>query len=109
VDPLYVTTTVSARLFSIPDNLNIHGYHPDIQYLLERITKANISSLGKTEGLKGKLLIKQKGYCTLCSKSLFVSKDNSNIEAGFLDVDHITPISEGGSKTNLSNLRLTHR
>lgn len=102
--------TVSARTFSIPDNLlPYHGYHSERKLLEERLTKANLASLGKTEGVKGKLLTKQKGLCTLCSKSLFVTAENNTLGTGFLDVDHITPISQGGSKTDLKNLRLIHR
>lgn len=101
---------MSARLFSIPDNLlHIHGYHPERKYLEERLAKANVASLGKTEGVKGKLLVKQKGLCDLCGKSLFLTSENTVLETGFLDVDHLTPISKGGSKTDLKNLRLIHR
>jgi hypothetical protein len=110
VDPTNVTTTVPARTFSITnDLLGIHGYHQNIKLLEERLTKVNLASLGKKEGLKGKLSFKQKGICPICDKSLFLSSDNNPLESGFLDIDHITPISEGGSKTNLNNVRLLHR
>jgi 5-methylcytosine-specific restriction endonuclease McrA len=89
--------------------LRIHGYHPKIQLLEERLNLANLASLGKTEGLKGKLILKQNGKCSICLKSLFLTSDNKTLEAGFLDIDHIVPISEGGSKTNMENIRLLHR
>jgi len=76
---------------------------------VERLNKANLASLGKTEGLKGKLATRQKGLCAICNKSLFLTSENSIMEAGFLDIDHIQPISEGGSKTSLKNVRLVHR
>lgn len=101
---------MSARILSIPDKLlNIHGYHPEIRLLEEILNKAKLGSLGKTEGVKGKLISKQKGFCNLCGKALFTFSDYTTIDSGNLDVDHITQISEGGSKTNLDNLSLTHR
>jgi hypothetical protein len=110
VDPTNVTTTVPARIYSITnDLLEIHAYHEDIKLLEERLTKANLASLGKTEGLKGKLISKQKGICPICEKSLFHNSEHNILEAGFLDIDHIIPISEGGSKTKMDNLRLLHR
>ena len=110
MDPLYVTNTVSARQFSIPDKLlPIHGFHSDRKILEERLAKANLASIGKTEGVKGKLLTRQKGLCDYCGKSLFLTSDNTTLESGFLDVDLITLLSKGESKTDLKNLRLIHR
>lgn len=110
VDPTTVVTSVPARIFNIPkDMLYIHGYHNDIRKLEEKIVKANFASKGKTEGLKGKLSNKQKGICSICNNSLFFNFDRSLIEAGYLDIVHIIPISQGGSKNSITNVRLVHR
>jgi len=62
-------------------------------------------SLGKEESYKGKLFKKQKGICVICNKPLLV---DTFLKLGTLHLDHIQPISEGGSKTNMKNLRLIH-
>ena len=46
---------------------HIHGYHDDISKLEEKLVKANFASMGKTEGMKGKLSKKQKGLCPICN------------------------------------------
>jgi RNA-directed DNA polymerase len=111
VDPTTVVETVAGRTFAIPkDLLHIHAYHEDINKVVEFLTKANFKSLGKSTGMKGKLSIKQKGKCPICGDSLF--KDElGNIDIlnfNNLEVDHAKPISKGGSKTSLENLRLLH-
>jgi len=110
VDPTTVTTTVPAKIFNIPkDMYHIHGYHDDISKLEEKLVKANFASMGKTEGMKGELSKKQKGLCPICNNSLFLNADKSVIETGYLDIVHILPISKGGSKNSISNIRLVHR
>lgn len=111
VDPTTVVETVPGRTFAIPkDLLHIHGHHEDIQKVIEFLTRANFKSLGKSTGMKGKLSIKQKGVCPICKNSLF-KDDLGKIDVlnfNNLEVDHIKPISKGGSKTSPQNLRLIH-
>ena len=105
-----VVNTVAGRTYNIPNRLlDIHAYHPNIPELIEFQLNANFASLGKHEGIKGKLLIKQEGLCALCQKSLFHYPDGSNIEGTYYEIDHIIPISVGGSKTSIKNLRLIHK
>jgi hypothetical protein len=52
---------------------------------------------------------KQKGICPICSKSLFHNMDLTPMKPGNIDIDLMTAISEGGSKTALTNLRIVHR
>lgn len=65
---------------------------------------------GVNEGLKGRLFKKQEGKCILCTKPLVPEYPEANINSylNSLHIDHIKPISEGGSKTAISNLRLLH-
>ena len=112
VDPTTVVETVAGRTFAIPKNLlHIHGFHEDIQKVIEFQTKANFKSLGKYTGLKGKLSIRQKGNCPICNKSLFKDELGNTDVLSFnnLEIDHIKPISKGGPKSHLQNLRLLHR
>lgn len=112
VDPTTVVETVAGRTFAIPKNLlHIHGFHEDIQKIIEFQTKANFKSLGKSTGLKGKLSIRQKGNCPICNKLLFKDELGNTEVLNFnnLEVDHIKPISKGGPKAHLRNLRLLHR
>ncbi len=111
VDPTTVVETVAGRTFDIPKNLlHVHAYHEDIPRVIEFLTKANFKSLGKTTGLKGKLCVKQKGKCPICGNSLFKDELGNVDILNFnnLEIDHIQPISKGGSKTSLQNLRLVH-
>jgi 5-methylcytosine-specific restriction endonuclease McrA len=62
-------------------------------------------SLGKEESFKGKLFKNQNGICIICNKPLLV---DTFLKTGNLHIDHIKPISEGGEKSKLSNLRLIH-
>lgn len=111
MDPTTVVETVPGRTFAIPKELlHIHGHHDDIHKVIEFLTKANFKSLGKSTGMKGKLSLKQKGMCPICENSLF-KDDLGNIDVlnfNNLEVDHIKPISKGGSKTSPQNLRLIH-
>lgn len=111
VDPTTVVETVAGRTFAIPkDLLHIHGYHEDIPKVIEFLTKANFKSLGKSAGMKGKLSLKQKGMCPVCGNSLFRDELGNTDVLNFnnLEVDHVKPISKGGSRTALQNLRLIH-
>lgn len=111
VDPTTVVETVAGRTFAIPkDLLHIHGYHEDIPKVIEFLTKANFKSLGKSPGMKGKLSLKQKGICPVCGNSLFRDELGNTDVLNFnnLEVDHVKPISKGGSRTALQNLRLIH-
>lgn len=111
VDPTTVVETMAGRTFAIPkDLLHIHGYHEDIHKLTEFLTKANFKALGKSAGMKGKLSAKQKGICPVCGNSLFsCAEELGNIDVlNNLEVDHIKPISKGGSRTSPQNLRLVH-
>jgi len=54
--------------------------------------------------MKGKLLKRQKGYCPICG----VEITESELLSGVVDIDHIIPISKGGSRMKISNLRLIH-
>jgi RNA-directed DNA polymerase len=106
IDPTIVVNTVSAIKFIIPNALlPIHGYHRDYLNLIECQTKNNLMSLGKHESFKGKLYKIQKGICTMCNKPLLV---DIILKTGTLHIDHIKPISEGGSKSKISNMRLIH-
>ena len=110
LDPTQVTKTVSARNYSIPNKyLEIHAYHEDIYLLINLMVQQNFKALGDNEGVKGKLLLRQKGLCPLCERSLYFNMEGSVMQAGNLHIDHIVPLKDGGSKTTLSNLRLLHR
>lgn len=111
VDPLMVTETVSARNYNIPNEmLKIHAYHAETDDLIRLITKMNVKAQGTNEGLKGKLLIRQKGLCAICEKSLLFDMQGQPIELqpGQIEIDHETPIAKGGSRNNIRNLRLLH-
>ena len=86
-------------------------YNDCVGQLIEFNTKANLKSLGKHTGLKGKLSLRQKGICPICDKSLFLDHLGNTAVLNYLDleIDHIKPISEGGSKTSQKNMRLTHK
>ena len=60
--------------------------------------------------MKGKLSKKQKGICPICGNSLFKDDLGNPDVLNFnnLEVDHINPISKGGSKSSTQNLRLLH-
>jgi len=102
--------TTSGRTYNIPKTLlEIHAYHPDRHKLIDFQIKANFAGMGKSEGLKGKLLVRQQGKCELCRQSLFHYPDGSEIGFISYEIDHIVPISEGGSKTVQKNMRLLHK
>ena len=106
IDPTVVVNTVSGIKLVIPETIiNIHAYDKDYLKLVEFQTQINCMSLGKEESYKGKLFKKQKGICVICNKPLLV---DTFLKLGTLHLDHIQPISEGGSKTNMKNLRLIH-
>jgi RNA-directed DNA polymerase len=106
IDPTVVVNTISGIKFNIPDEIkDIHAYDKDYFKLIEFQTQANFLSLGKDESYKGKLFKSQKGICVICNKPLIV---DSYLKFGNLHLDHIEPISEGGSKTSMKNLRLIH-
>jgi 5-methylcytosine-specific restriction endonuclease McrA len=98
--------TVSGLKVLIPENLlNIHAYSPEYLKLVELQTRINLKYLGKTESYKGKLFIGQDGKCVICNKALLV---DSFLKDGNLHIDYIKPISEGGDKSKISNMRLIH-
>lgn len=106
IDPTVVVNTVSGLKVQIPEKLlNTHAYSPKYLELVELQTKINLRSLGKRESYKGKLFIKQKGICVICKKALYI---DSFLKDGNLHIDHIKPISEGGDKSKISNMRLIH-
>lgn len=109
LDPTLVTKTLSARQYSIPNKLlPIHAYHEDVNKLKEHMFKINFQGLGSNEGLKGRLMKKQKGICPLCDNYLFFNSDGSTMLSGNLNIDHIIPLSKNGPKTAISNLRVVH-
>lgn len=111
LDPTKCTTSVAALNYNIPESLSsVHAYHEKAPKLILLNIRANIKGAGINEGLKGKLFLKQNGNCLLCLKSLLpvYSDEKFNNFQNNLHIDHIKPISLGGSKTALSNLRLLH-
>lgn len=111
LDPTKCTTSVSALNYNIPESLSsVHAYHERVHELISLNIRANIKGAGLNEGFKGKLFLKQNGNCLLCLKPLLpvYSDENFNTFQNNLHIDHIKPISLGGSKTAISNLRLLH-
>jgi len=101
--------TVTARTYNIPDKLlGIHAYHQNVSELIKFQLKANFLSLGKDQGIKGKLIKKQNGLCAICGKSLLDYPDGSNMIRPNYEIDHIIPISYKGSKQSINNMRLLH-
>jgi RNA-directed DNA polymerase len=109
LDPNTVVETVSGRTLNIPDKLlGVHAYHDNISELIKFQTKSNFLSLGKDQGIKGKLIKKQNGMCELCGKSLMYYPDGTNMINLNYEIDHIIPISAKGSKQSIDNMRLLH-
>ena len=109
LDPNTVVETVAARTHNIPDKLlGIHAYHQNVSELIKFQLKANFLSLGKDQGIKGKLIKKQNGLCAICGKSLLHYPDGTNMIRPNYEIDHIVPSSLKGSKQSINNMRLLH-
>jgi len=101
--------SVAARKYNIPNKLlNIHAYHQNVSELIKFQLKANFLSLGKDQGIKGKLINKQKSICVICGKSLLHYPDGTSMIIPNYEIDHIVPISHKGSKQSINNMRLLH-
>jgi RNA-directed DNA polymerase len=105
----HVTGTYMAKMYRIPRALElVHAYHPYYTKLLDFNLKNSIEAMKETGTLKGKLLNKQKGICTLCQQSL-LNETGEFIYDGTTNIHHILERSKGGSKFSLSNLTLVHK
>lgn len=110
LSPHLAATTISGRICNIPKGIvEIHAYSDEVEKLIAYQDKINLTSLGKGQGLKGKLLVRQKGLCAHCNRSLIYRHDGTELAPGMLDINHITPISAKGSKSSMKNMELVHQ
>lgn len=105
VDVTNVTKAVSSRNYLLLTEIKkIHGYHEDIQKIIEWNLNANFKSLGEFASFKQKLLVKQKGLCTQCNKLI----TTFDIDNNRVHLHHIKLISKKGSRNNITNMNLVH-
>jgi 5-methylcytosine-specific restriction endonuclease McrA len=106
--PTVCVKVVSAKKLHIPAKLkNIHAYSQNRLELIEFNTESKIKNLPKYHNLKEKLYSKQKGVCPECHKPLDIY-ETSETKEHQVEIHHIVQISQGGSKTKISNLMLMH-
>lgn len=107
VDPTNSVNTLSAYDYQIPKSMkSIHGFHPDYMKLELFNYKVSIKAIPFSGTLKEKLFKKQKGLCFICNKTL-MNPETLEIFTN-LNIHHIDPISQKGSKSNRKNLILVH-
>lgn len=105
IDP-YDFPVIAANSYNFPNNLkSIQGFHPEYLKLIQFNFNNQVKSMGKFSSHKEKLYKRQKGTCSLCNTYLEID----NIEESDLHIDHVIPISQGGSKSNITNMRLVHK
>jgi len=105
VDPTIIVSTISAREYRIPKALElIHAYHPEYSKLIESNLKTNFLAIKATKTLKSKLLIKQKGMCSICNNTLL---DTEFLYDGSTHIHHIKRRADGGTNI-INNLTLVH-
>lgn len=108
INPTKVTSTISADEYRLPKKLEvIHAYHPRYQEIIEFTRKVNLLSIKETSTLKSKLLIKQKGLCSMCHLTLL----EENGEFKYDGTSHICYKEENTSdslKLKITNLTLVH-
>ena len=105
VDPTIIVSTISARDYRIPKALElIHAYHPEYSKLIESNLKTNFLAIKATKSLKSKLLIKQKGMCSICNNTLL---DTEFLYDGSTHIHHIKRRADGGT-SRMNNLTLVH-
>ena len=100
--------TVTGIKYNIPKELlRVHGYDKEYIKLIEFKTKLNILSMPINESYKGKLYKSQNGHCYGCGKPI-ITNENAGLYSNSVHIHHLKPISEGGSNTKLSNMKLIH-
>lgn len=108
VNPTQIVATISPKQYRIPKDLElIHAYHPEYEKLIEFNTKMGIKSLQMNQTNKIKLLIKQKGKCDMCGKTL-LNENGEFMYDGTSNIHHKEMRARGGAKSKLSNLVLIH-
>lgn len=105
VDISNISTILAVKFYNIPKKLiELHGYHPNVNKLIEWNIANNIRALGKFGSFKDKLYNNQKGKCSVCSLPI-TKKD---LAKGLIDIHHINPIYKGGARNVISNMELMH-
>ena len=108
VNPTQIVATISPKQYRIPKDLElVHAYHPEYEKLIEFNTKMSIKGLQMNQTNKIKLLIKQKGKCDMCGKTL-LSENGEFMYDGTSNIHHKEMRVKGGPKSKLSNLVLIH-
>jgi len=98
------SNTMASNQFNLTNEFKkIHAYHEDSIKLWKFNLKNKIRSMTMFSSLKEKLFKKQKGICPLCNFEI-----DFELDKNLLQIDHIQPISEGGSKNFIKNMRLVH-
>ncbi len=80
----------------------IHAYSKDKTKLIEHNAEKKIEMLPKYNSLKDKLFARQKGKCPECLDPILAESEE-------VEIHHITPIGEGGSKSSITNMELLHK
>ena len=108
MNPTQAVATLSAKSNRIPKELElVHAYHPSYKKLIDFATKLTITGHKTNKTTKAILFIKQKGRCYMCGETL-LNADGEFKYDGSTNIHHMDPRSEGGRKSGLNNLALSH-